>query len=60
MNERIFAKGICKFSSNEIDRIKGKDSLFLPGILGYKCKDEVIHANDLVLLFDFDLKMFDM
>ena len=59
-NERIFAKGICKFSSNEIDRIKGKDSLFLPGILGYKCKDEVIHATDLVLLFDFDLKMFDM
>ena len=43
-------KGITRFSSDEIAAIKGKKSEEISKILGCKCKKEVVHANDLVIL----------
>jgi glutamate 5-kinase len=45
-----FARGICAYSSSEIDLIKGKKASQIPGVLGYTICDEVVHRNDLVLL----------
>jgi len=42
-------KGIVNYSSDEIKLILGKNSSEISKILGYKDKDEVIHANDIVL-----------
>lgn len=50
LEHKPIGKGITRFSSDEIDLIKGKKSGEISEILGYKCKNEVIHANDLVIL----------
>ena len=47
---KTIGKGITKFSSDEIALIKGKKGGEISEKLGYKCKIEVIHANDLVTL----------
>ena len=44
------ARGLSSFSSNEIDKIKGKQSKEIEKILGYLSKTEVIHKDDMVLL----------
>lgn len=47
------AKGITNYSSEEINQIKGKPSSEINRLLGQvenKNKDEVIHANDLVVI----------
>jgi len=44
------AKGIVNYSSEEINHIKGKPSSEIIPLLGYKNKDEVIHANNLVIM----------
>lgn len=47
---RVIANGITYYSSEEIDKIKGKHSNQIESILGYKHYDEVVHANNLVIL----------
>lgn len=48
-NNKIFARGIINYSSGETRLLKGKDSSSFSDILGYKSKEEIIHANDLVV-----------
>ena len=49
-NEKHLARGLASFNSNEIDKIKGKQSKEIEKILGYSSKSEIIHKNDMVLL----------
>jgi glutamate 5-kinase len=49
-NNNQLARGLSSFSSNEIDKIKGKQSKEIEKILGYLSKTEVIHKDDMVLL----------
>lgn len=44
------AKGISNYSSDEIKLIMGHDSQDIESILHYKDYDEVIHANNMVVL----------
>ena len=44
------ARGLSSFSSNEINKIKGKQSKEIEKILGYLSKTEIIHKDDMVLL----------
>jgi glutamate 5-kinase len=44
------AKGLANYSSSEVDKIKGKKTSEIEGILGYSYSDEVIHRDNLVLL----------
>jgi glutamate 5-kinase len=44
------AKGLTNYSSSEIEKIKGKKTSEIEGILGYQYSDEVIHRDNLVLL----------
>ena len=48
-NEMI-AKGITAYTSEEIDKIKGKNINEVKQILGNNAKNIVVHANNLVLL----------
>lgn len=45
-----FARGITRYSSTELERIKGHQSRQISHILGYDYGDAVIHRNDLILL----------
>ena len=49
-NERQLARGLASFNSEEIDKIKGKQSKEIEKILGYLSKSEIIHTDDLVKL----------
>ena len=49
-NNNQLARGLSSFSSNEIIKIKGKQSKEIEKILGYLSKTEVIHKDDMVLL----------
>ena len=49
-NGKIIGKGITYYSSNDLDKIKKKESYQIKEILGYKFSDEVIHRNNLVLI----------
>ncbi|MFH1856528.1 MAG: glutamate 5-kinase [Candidatus Omnitrophota bacterium] len=49
-NDREFARGIISYSSDELEKIKGKKTSEIEKILGYKYYDEVVHRNNLVLL----------
>lgn len=44
------AKGLVNYSSEEIEKIKGKNTKEIEGILGYKYSDEIIHRDNLALL----------
>lgn len=44
------AKGLVNYSSEEIDKIKGRNTKEIDTILGYKYSDEVIHRDNLVLI----------
>jgi glutamate 5-kinase len=44
-----FARGLANYGSDELDRIKGRKSGEIEGILGYKYADEIIHRDDLVI-----------
>ena len=44
------AKGLTNYSSEEVEKIKGRKSSEIEGLLGYKYSDEVIHRDNLVLL----------
>ena len=45
-----FARGLVKYSSEDLDRIKGLKTSQIAAVLGHKDYDEVIHRDDLVLL----------
>ena len=46
----VFARGLTKYSSDELDLIKGLKTSQIASVLGHKDYDEVIHRDDLVLL----------
>jgi len=48
--KKEIARGLSNFSSTEIDKIKGANTVQLPKVLGYKTFEEVIHRNNLVCL----------
>ena len=45
-----WARGITNYSSQEIQRIAGKKSSEIEGILGYRIRDEIIHRDELVIM----------
>jgi len=47
---RAFARGLVKYSSADLDRIKGLKTSQIASVLGHKDYDEVIHRDDLVIL----------
>ena len=49
-NNSQLARGLSSFSSEEINKIKGKQSKEIEKILGYLSKTEIIHKDDMVLL----------
>lgn len=49
-DKKEFARGLVKYHSFELQKIKGKKSGEIEGLLGYKSYDEVIHRNDMVIL----------
>ena len=49
-NNSQLARGLSSFSSDEINKIKGKQSKEIDKILGYLSKTEIIHKDDMVLL----------
>ena len=49
-NGNQLARGLSSFSSDEINKIKGKQSKEIEKILGYLSKTEIIHKDDMVLL----------
>jgi glutamate 5-kinase len=49
-NHQAFARGLVKYSSQDLDRIKGLKTSQIADVLGRKDYDEVIHRDDLVIL----------
>jgi glutamate 5-kinase len=45
-----FARGLCSYSSEDVEKIRGKRTSDIAAVLGYKYLDEVIHRDDLVVL----------
>ena len=52
--KKEFARGLVNYHSFELQKIKGKKSSEIEGVLGYKSYDEVIHRNDMVILGEGD------
>ncbi|MFM9889110.1 MAG: glutamate 5-kinase [Rickettsiales bacterium] len=48
--DTLLAKGISGFTSEEATAIAGKKTDALASILGYACRDTLIHRDDLVML----------
>jgi len=46
----VFARGLTKYSSIELEKIKGLRTSQIEAVLGHKDYDEVIHKDDLVIL----------
>ena len=49
-NNNQLARGLSSFSSDEINKIKGKQSKEIEKILGYLSKSEIVHKDDMVKL----------
>ncbi len=47
-SNKEFARGLCSFSSNEVEKILGHHSREIEKILGYTAKSEVVHKDDMV------------
>jgi len=47
---RLVARGLVEYSSEQIERIKGRRTSEIEGVLGAKEYDEVIHRDNLVIL----------
>lgn len=52
---RVIAIGLSNYKSSEIEKIKGCHTSEIENILGYKHSDEVIHRNNLALVFEEDV-----
>ena len=46
---REVARGLVGYGADEIERIRGRHTSEIDGILGYRYMDEVIHRDDLVI-----------
>jgi len=44
------AKGLVNYSSEELEKIKGRRTVEIDWILGYRSNDEAVHADNLALL----------
>ena len=49
-NDNLLARGMVNYSSDEIRLIKGLNTSEIEDVLHYKDYDEVVHANNLVLV----------
>ena len=49
-NDKNLGRGLSSFTSEEIKKIKGKQSNEIQKILGYPSKSEIIHKDDMVKL----------
>ena len=49
LNNEVIAKGVTRFSSTDLEKIKGKKTSEVEIILHRKTQDEVIHRDNLVL-----------
>ncbi|CAG0943027.1 glutamate 5-kinase [Candidatus Brocadiaceae bacterium] len=49
-NGTIVARGLTNYSSEEIEKIKGRSTSHIAKALGYKLYDEVIHRDNMVIL----------
>jgi glutamate 5-kinase len=49
-DDEEFARGLCNYSQDEVERIKGCHTARIEEILGYKDYDEVVHRDNLALL----------
>ncbi len=49
-NNVEFAKGKIRYSSSDVNKIKGKESKEIYDILSYKISDEIINKDDLLLI----------
>lgn len=47
---QVLAAGLSNYTSRDLDKIKGKKSEEISGILGFRDSDEIIHRDNLVLL----------
>ena len=47
-NNKECARGLSSFSSDEINKIKGRHSSDIEKLIGYIAKSEVVHKNDMV------------
>jgi len=47
---RAFARGLVKYASDDLSRIKGLKTAQIASVLGHKDYDEVIHRDDMVIL----------
>ena len=47
---REIARGLCHYSSEELQKIIGCQSAEIESLVGHKAFDEVIHRDDLVIL----------
>lgn len=45
----VFARGLVSYTSDEIERVRGRKGAEMPAILGYRYLDEIVHRNDLVV-----------
>lgn len=50
-NGVIIARGLTNYSSAEIEKIKGCSTSYIAKVLGYKLYDEVIHRDNMVILY---------
>ena len=46
----VFGRGLAKYSSADLEKIKGLKTSQIEAVLGHKDYDEVIHKDDLVIL----------
>lgn len=51
-NENLLAAGLCQFSSDDLCRIQGKSSKEIISLLGPAVSTEVIHRDNMVLLYE--------
>lgn len=47
---QVFARGLVKYSSSDLEKIKGLKTSEIESVLGHKDYDEVIHRDDMVIL----------
>lgn len=50
LSGREFARGLCNFSSEELEQIKGRRSDELSDILGHHCAETAVHRDNLVVI----------
>lgn len=46
----VIGAGLCNYASSDIERIKGRKTQEIEGVLGFKDSDEIIHRDNLVIM----------